>query len=306
MKRFSNYQWVPGEPKLERDKQEEGSKFWNEGKWENFVKPFLPESGDGQILVDMGCNAGVFLKEAEEMGFTAIGVESDRGAYDRAVRYKERINGRYTLHKKQMERAFKVLPVSDYMVFANAHYYFTVHQWLEFMDMMIGRVRHCIIVTADKRKKRPRADASLAGIRDYFRRWEEVGFIDELPLEGDPFPRRLWGLCFKSPYLERVPIADLDCGNHVQDNYYAELDAGTDPFDTKYYRILKKYREGKWSNSRLEKHMLGKKAIYEDIKKRGLTRPLVVGEDNRIYDGNHRFRMLQHLGHDSVIIRRVK
>ena len=60
MKQFSNYQYIDGEMS-ERDKKEEGSKFWNKGKFDNFVKPFLPEDCKNMTFIDMGCNAGVFL-----------------------------------------------------------------------------------------------------------------------------------------------------------------------------------------------------------------------------------------------------
>ena len=75
----------------ERDKQEKGSKFWNKGKWDNFVLPFLPDDCGEMTLIDMGCNAGIFLKLAEDKGFKqVIGVDSNREAVKKALFYKKK------------------------------------------------------------------------------------------------------------------------------------------------------------------------------------------------------------------------
>jgi len=98
---------------------------------------------------------------------------------------------------------------------------------------------------------------------------------------------------------------ELDCGNHVQDGFYEELDRGKDPFRTRYYRVLKQYRKKKWSPDKIKRYMIAKAEMYEDIKKNGLRDPIVVNSKNRIVDGNHRYNMLKHLGHKSILIRRV-
>jgi hypothetical protein len=303
MKDFATYQHVEGEPMNERDKMEVGSKFWNEGKWENYVAPFLPEDCSGMTFVDMGCNAGLFLKLAEDRGFSkVIGVDSNTAAVKRALRYRRRVDGKFKIIYREMERA--TLPMADYTVLANAHYYFPINDWLDYVDKLGTRTRYVIIVTAEKREKLSKASATLEDIRSYFRTWEEVGFIDELPLEGDPFPRRLWGLCFKSRHIDRVPIDSLDSGNHVQDKFYKELDGGVAPRDTKYGRILAKYRKA-WPEGRLDKFLSDKVELYNDIKKNGLQRPIIITANNRIADGNHRCQMLKHLGEKTVLVRRI-
>lgn len=56
----------------ERDKKEVGSKFWNQGKWDNFVLPFIEDDCKDMTLVDVGCNAGLFLKLAKDKGFRPL------------------------------------------------------------------------------------------------------------------------------------------------------------------------------------------------------------------------------------------
>lgn len=306
MKPFESYQYLNGTEMTERDKLEVGSKFWNRGKWDNFVAPLLPADCTDQAFVDMGCNAGLFLKYAEERGFRdVVGVDFNQEAVERGEEWRDKNGGKYRFLLGRMEDALERLPVADYTVLANAHYYFTINDFLDYLDKLIYKTRHVIIVTAEKRHgNRCWASANVEDIRRYFNRWEEVGFVNELPTEGDPMPRRLWGLCFKSPIVERVPIDSLDCGNHVQDQFYSELDSGTEYHSTRYYRILKHYR-AKWGKEKLDEWFRERIRVYTSIKIDGLLKPILVGPGNLIVDGNHRFAMLRNLGYKTILIRRT-
>lgn len=297
MKPFATYQCL-GELLTDRDKKEQGSKFWNEGKWNNFVLPFLKEKG---TLIDMGCNAGLFLKLAEDIGFKAVGVDSNEEAVNRGAEWRDKNGGNYKFLLGPMEGCLDELPMADYTVLANAHYYFYIKDWLEYLDKLRFKTRYCIIVTTEKMNRQiSMASADPGMVRKYFKDWEEVGFIDALPTEGDPSPRKLYGLCFKSK-VERV--SELDCGNHVQDGFYADIDKGVGYHKTRYYRILKPYRK-KWTQEQLDEFMLGKIALFRSVKENGQLRPVIVGENNRILDGNHLYCILKYLGED-VLVRRV-
>ena len=119
---FSNYQYVPIRELNDTDKRDLGSEFWNEGKWRNFVLPFLPDNCSDLTLVDIGCNAGLFLEEAENKDFKkVIGVDRNKKAIELAKEYKESIGGTYEIRNERMENCLENLPVSDYMVMAMAH-----------------------------------------------------------------------------------------------------------------------------------------------------------------------------------------
>ena len=89
---------------------------------------------------------------------------------------------------KKMEKCIDKLPVADYTILANTHYYFDIHDWLDYLDKLISKTRYCTIVTAAKREKRYKAPSDTAGIKYSFRHWKKAGEVPELPLEGDPFP----------------------------------------------------------------------------------------------------------------------
>ena len=302
MKKFSNYQYVGGEMS-ERDKKEAGSKFWNKGKWDNFVLPFLPEDCKGMTLIDMGCNAGLFLKLAEDKGFSkVIGIDADKEVIRKAIAYRERNGGTYDIQRRRMERSINKLPIADFTILANAHYYFAINDWLDYLDKLQTKTRYCIIVTAKKKSVRCKASADPKVIRDYFKSWDEVGDMIEPSPEGDPFPRRLCGLCFKSRLIEKVPIDSLNNGNNQQTGFWKQLDKGVKPIDTQYHRRLKSYRKKKWPKDRMLRCIQNKAVLYENIKRNGM---IIVGSKNRIGDGNHRHDIMRHLGHKSIFIRRV-
>lgn len=307
MKEFKDYQHLEGEPYSRRDLTEVGSAFWNEGKFEHFVVPFLPRDVSEMTFIDVGCNKGVFLKEAEKYGFkTVIGVDSDKLAVERGRSWAEQHARKYKIYLQEMEDCLNDLPVADYTVLANTHYYFTINDWLDYLDRLQYKTRFVIIITAKKRRgNRCWARADLEGIRSYFKTWEEVGFTEGPSMEGDPHPRKLWGLCFKSPHLDRVPIDSLDLGNYVQEGFYEELDEGKHYKRTNYYRRLHTYRlkEHNWSEEKLDIWMEGRVKVYNDIKENGLLKPILTDEDSKILDGNHRCHMLQNLGYKTVIVR---
>jgi hypothetical protein len=307
VKEFSSYQYLEGAPMSARDKMERGSKFWNEGKWKTFVYPFIPGDCSEMTFIDMGCNAGVFLREAEKAGFgRIIGVDSNKEAIEKGVAWANRMGSKYDFIESGIKESVDFLPLSDYIVFSNSHYYLKADEWMDCLDKLQYKTRYVIVITAEKRHlNRCWASSDPADIRRQFRGWKEIGFIDGIPLlEGDPAPRKLWALCFQSPFIERTFMSNLDSSNHVQDDFYGEIDAGV-PFNkTRYYRILRKYRES-WEPGRLDSWMQERIDVYNSIKKTGMYKPILVDQNDRILDGNHRYSIMKHLGSKTVLVRRI-
>lgn len=304
MKPYDVYQYLEGTPMTERDKLEKDSPFWNEGKWNNFVKPFLPQDTKEMILIDMGCNAGLFLAMAEDMGFQAIGVDSSKEAVAKGIKWRDEHKKRYKLILSDLKGCIDSLPVADYTVLANAHYYFTVNDFLDYLDKLQYKTRYCIVVTDEKHHlNRCWASADIEDIRSFYKGWEETGFIDVLPQTGGN-PRKLRSLCFKSRYIDKSPIDKLDSSNHVQDDFYAEWESGIDYPKTKYYKILTKYR-AKWGIEKLNRWIEERIKVYESIKKDGMKTPIIIDKNNRILDGNHRYAMMRTLGYKNIFTRKV-
>ena len=307
VKRFSNYQYIEGEPMLERDKQEVGSKFWNKGKWDNFVLPFLPEDCNELGLIDMGCNAGIFLELAENKGFNqVIGIDSNKEAIRRALDYKNRNGGTYSIQRRQIENGIDYLPMSDFTILANVHYYLPINAWFQYLDKLQYKTSYCIVVTAAKSSHQLfKASPDLSDIRKYFKNWDEIGIIDNVSVKNDPFPRNVLSLCFKSRFIDRISTDNLIYDNTLQESFWKEIDNGIDPLLTRYYKDLKKYRNGRWSDDKLSRFIIEKAVLFKDIKENGLKQSIIVDSNNNILDGIHRYNIMKYLGHKSILVRKT-
>lgn len=297
MKPYETYQNLEGETMTERDLKQVGSKFWGKGKWDNFILPFLPKDCTGLDFVDMGCNAGLFLKYAQDLGFNRIiGVDSNKESVERGMNHPQRKNYKIILNK--MELAIDDLPIVDYTLLANSHYYFNIVNWVRYLDKLRFKSKYVIVVSAEKNHiNKCWAQADIEHIRGYFKDWKEVGFVDELPTDGDPDPRRMWSLCFENPNIEKVDTNDLDNSNHTQYGFYIDIDDNKKDYHrTKYYLTLRTYKS-KMTKEQVEEFVEDKIRTFFNIKENGQREPILVDRIRRdlIRDGNHRCRMLWKL-----------
>ncbi len=311
MKRFGNYQYVGVREMTNRDERESRSKFWNKGKWDNFIKPFLSKNCKEMILTDMGSGAGLFLKLAEDMGFAkVVGVEANKEAFKIAQEYKKRNEGKYELIHNFFEKSIDLLPAADFTILSNVHYYITIEKLLNYLDKLKYKTRYCIVVTAGKKKGRIpilRAQPDIKSIKSYFSEWKEVGVIDNIALDGDPAPRQVMSICFKSK-IERVDISSLTKINSGGGkSFFDEIENSTLTRKMGYISWLKKNSQSKrkWSNRTLLKYVRLKVKLYNDVKRNLLKKPIIISSDNNIIDGNHRYEMIKYLGHKSILARRV-
>jgi hypothetical protein len=303
--KFTNYQYLEDGVKTDLTDKQINSKFWGKGKWDNYVVPHFKEDVKGLTYVDMGTNAGLFLKFAEDMGFgRVVGMDINPDAVQRGLVYRAKVKGKYDLRCGKMQDLINEMPVADYMSFINSHYYLLIQEWLDLLAILRKKARYCIITAIKKKEYFCMASGYKWNIRRYFDNWELVNYVPQLPMEGDSCPRTLESFCFKNPCLERVELDKLQKGNHVQGRYYEEMDRGAHPFETRYFKILCRRKKGK-PREDLEKWMLDKVAMYWSVKKYGIREPIIVNKHYKILDGNHRKEILEYLGYKTAIVRKV-
>jgi hypothetical protein len=308
---------IPGEETIADNPNRKNSKFWNEGKWDNFIAPLLPkEDRSDQSFTEIGCNAGLFLKMAKEVGFRdVLGVESDKLAYEKGVRYRDSLKLDYKLLNRTVGEDFSwdEMPLSDVVLLSNVHYYFKINDWLNFVDRMKHKTRYCLVIS---RPVDPTVNwyKPLAGIKDvrlYFKDWEEVGAIYNVRSKGDPSPRELWAFLFKSK-LQRTPFKDfrnIRIGDMVKEGREELIKKviGNEVLDikeTNYYQSLRK-RLKRWTEERTYNFVKNKINMLFDIKNNGLKDPVIIQLDNTRLDGGHRMDFLAALNYKSVITRIV-
>ena len=308
------------------------SKFCNEGKWDNFVNPLLPNSCFDMTFVEMGCNAGLFLKMAKERGFhTVVGVDMVGTNCEAALKYRDSLGMDYKVLNRTLgnyivgtskggiainpnsddyvEFDFDEIPVADVTLLANFHYHLDINTFLMYLDRLRIKTRYCIVVSAKVRSAHWEANPDMNSLRVYFKEWEEVGSVYPLSTEGDPHPRTMFSMLFKSPVLGRVDV-DTVYGrggeNSERDIEFAETIRDSNSIDDvrelPFYKRQKSFRS-KWSDEDVKSFVRGKVKLLYDVKENGMREPLLVRSDNMIIDGGHRLLMYKVLGRQGVIVR---
>ena len=303
--KFTDYQDTGDGIKSPLTDLQKYSKFWDRGKWDHYIAPHITGNVKGMTYIDMGCNAGLFLKYAQDLGFSRIiGIDINPDVVKRGIVYREKVGGKWDIRVGKMEEVLKDLPVADYMSFVNSHYYLLIKDWLDMLDILHKKTRYCILTATRKKKYFCLASSRERNMIQFFKSWELVSHIPQLPREDDPCPRSLSTFCFQSPSLERMPLNKLTRGHHMEGDFYTELEKGIHPLETSFYKSLRQ-RSRRATDEQLQQWMLDKVATYEDIKKNGIKEPIIVNKDNSVLDGNYRLKMLEFWGDETTIIRRV-
>jgi hypothetical protein len=318
------YQNIPLEGVEWQNPIKEHSKFWNEGKWDNFVAPFLPEDCSDQTFVDMGCNAGLFLKLAKDAGYrNVIGVEKDTTPVNEGLRYRDSIGYDYKILKRTLgtdfggEGTFNIdeLPLADITIMSTFHYYIYINTWLKYLDRLRSKTRQVLLISRPRMKRLHwKAYSSLEELRNYFSEWNEVGYLDKVSSEGDPSPRSLFTVVFESPLLERVSMDSIGIREDSDNTMYVAImdlahkvaeEGELDPFQTDYYNKWVNRKKDKWSDSFIREFVTNKYKMLLDVKENGLKDPIIIQKDGKISDGGHRWAILKALNYKSVLVRRI-
>lgn len=308
------------------------SKFCNEGKWSNFVAPLLPADRTDMTFVEMGCNAGLFLRMAKEDGFhDVIGIEMLKSNCDAAIKYRNflgmdfkvlnRTVGKdfigtskggiainpYTEDYKEFD--FDELPVADVTLLANFHYHLDINTFLMYLDRLRSKTRYCIVVSAKVKSPHWQANPDMNSLRSYFKEWDEVGSIYPPNTEGDPHKRTMFSMIFRSPLLKRIDIDtirnrsgktaqhDLDFVQRISYDY--DL---LNMKETSYYKNQLALRSS-WKPEEVDAFVIGKIKLLRDVKENGMREAILVRSDNMLIDGGHRLLMWKVLGRKGIIAR---
>lgn len=302
------------------DVNRKDSKFWNEGKWNNFIQPLLPAKS--YTFIEIGCNAGLFLKMAKDIGFeNVIGVEGNYQILKQAMTYKE-INGYdYKLVHERIGHNFDLdnLPVADVVLISNMHYYLPVDVFSKLIDNLRNRCLYCIVVSAKAKRRQGNALWDLSSVRGYFRDWQEREIISWMSTEDDPCPREtMYGVLFKgnltsinvSSYYDTWFEAAKKLGHKSHDLAPAMLDffecvladktfihADTPFYD--YWRVREPRKTTEWTLDWLDY----KATLAKDVQTNGMKTPIYFDHNLKLLDGIHRLCIAKVLGYEHILAR---
>src|SRR3990167_3607742 len=189
------------------DAVRKGSKFCNEGKWDNYIKPLLPK---GDTFIEYGSNAGMYLKLARKEFKNVIGIEKNKSDNRAAKMYRG--DDDYKILEKKIEVGFDFnIPVADVSLLANFHYHLLIPDFLYALDHLETKTCYCLVVSVneDRNNVHWRPHPHLEHTKEIFKNWDLVGQIDPLPTEGDPHPRPMFSLLFKSKKIKSIPMDEI-------------------------------------------------------------------------------------------------
>jgi len=299
-----------------------GSAYWNEGKWTNYIRSLLPESSEDMTLVEVGSNAGLFLKLAKDRGFrNVIGIEREKDTCERAIRHRDALGYDYEILNRAVgeDFSFDEIPLADITLISNTHYYFKLGDWLNYLNALRVRTCYCLIVSRYVRPRRGMPVGAESDIKYYFKDWPLVdarfrvnyGRKHERP---DSCPTTLQSYLFKGQ-LERVKIKDIRRGSKfvripggrirrkILLKQFFDLTGGLE--NSLYYKSLFMRVGRRWSKENITNYIKEKHRLAESIRKEGQKEPVLLGFDNKLIDGGHRIAAMEYLGYKSVIARKI-
>ena len=274
-----------------------GGRDSSEYRWNLFIKPLIEKEGKDRRFVELGSNAGFYLRKARNLGFEAIGIENDP-LYVAQAKYweeKEPIN----VKTIEMDLNDYDIPSAHTVLLANVIYYLNPEQVLSLLHKLKKRALNIIVISRHERLSRIKYPCEKEKIYEYFSGWESI--------EGGE-DKKHWSVMFKNPRLAELDINRLVVYNPdnpeksiaFQSSFEEIVNLIGDgrPFDivkAAYY----KYFVGMTDSMRM-KYIKRGFDLFNSVKKKGLIRPFIVIKhlDNkyRIYDGNHRFVICNYLG----------
>lgn len=311
--------FIDGVDIVYEDINRKNSKFWNEGKWDNFIKPLLTDIDRGSFM-EIGSNAGLFLKMAEDEDFKKItGIEASGRRVREAKLYKKSVGGNYSFFRQTVNSNFSLEQshLQDVILLSNTHYYLPIADFMKLVDQMRSRSVYCIVVSCLARKLPGNAVSDIGSVRGYFRDWQEIKLVDGVDPQGDPSPRPyMYGVLFKGA-LKKKPIDKIlmrwregikpvngvvtDTLSPAFIEFYKKVLSG-EKFDFKntlYYKFLKKERP----QYNTEEFMAKKRDLALDIQKNGLKNPIFFDRTDTLIDGLTRLFIMKELGHKNIFVR---
>jgi SAM-dependent methyltransferase len=297
------------------------SKFWNEGRWKNFIEPLLPKDCSQKTFLEIGCNAGMYLKLAVDKGFArVVGTEKDPKSVEQAEYYRKKNGRNYKIIRQRTgvwNCKYDLLPMADVVLMSCVHYHMRPVELIEMLDHLRTHAYQVILVSIEdvKQRKVNRVPGSEETAMKYFIEWERVKTV-KIKADDDPTPRPMFSMLLKSK-LRHYRIYDLL--NPAYYNKKLRIFEYCDAFskfaeriirknyeykDTEFYRL---YVEGRRKKLGMARKKRIKKLItmIEDVYENGMKKPLLVNRLGHLLDGSHRVILLQHLGFKEVLCREV-
>lgn len=237
------------------------SKFYNENRWANFIEPLIDGDCSDKTFIELGCNAGLFLKMAKDRGFKEVyGVEADENACEVSKKLLGDV-----VRNEMIDEDFDIssIPCVDYLMMSNFHYHLHLPVLIRLIHALQRKANYVILVSSDNKSTRHKIHANEETTRHLFRHFKEVKHIPRIPIDGDTKPRQMFSFLFKT---DMSPVSI----QHIKDNM------GKVGYD--HYEMAKRRNR------------------YVP-----LTEPILINKNGRIIDGTHRLISMERRGFKNIL-----
>ena len=272
------------------------------------IEPLPPyKDADGRLLVELGSNAGFYLRKAKDLGYDVLGVEREDEFIAHAKYWEE--NDPKGVQTIQADLNDYRIPSCQVLLLAQVHYWLTPEEIRKLVRLLSKRALYVIVVGRQGKLREHVSASDMKTLIRYFDGWEQGKITSNYLLKHN-------GTIFKNTGLEEVGINDLKL--YPEELKYESfipaftqltrrvLD-GDDSLNKEdpYYQYRLK-RGGKYTDDKVTTKI----QLIKDIKRDRLERPLAIGRHegkwlpNTIYDGDHRYIIAKELGYKYLICKR--
>ena len=278
-------------------------------RWETLVEPLVPKDGKDRRFLDLGCNAGFYMKKAEELGYHALGVDSGgktgSGYVFKAPKDLNIIKGDINYYKP---------PTSFITLLACVHYWQTEEQVEALFRKLKGSTLNLVVMGRLKRHPRHVSGPDKKTLIRELRGSSDLSLGGKWQLVDGRKNKIQYTALFKNPSLTEYDVDDLyhatreyilepGHGSHefypVFEDYVKRVLNGDDTEETPFLEWQKRVRKERYPKGECWRY----RVMIKDIQKNGMTETLKVRGERGVIDGHHRIIILQALGIKRVICR---
>jgi len=277
----------------------------NEGRWNNLIKPLIVE---GDAFLELGCNAGFYLRKAKDMGFRkAIGMEKDANYLRHAAYWEscepkgiEVIAGAISPNFNWDE-----IPMVDTCLLANFHYWLTDEELKDCIGKLWNKTVYCLVIGRGNHITHT-SKADKDTLLENFKRWKVVA-----ERKYDKFYSVLFKSDLDSYNVDSLyKLQQLTRSRKYEKAFTALIRDVMEgrkiiPAPTLFYEYTQ-WRQRRWPAPKIEAYVEGWIKLIKEITAKGLNRPLLCNLNNHILDGDHRIMIAKQMGWKNVIVRKIQ
>jgi SAM-dependent methyltransferase len=269
-------------------------------RWKVLLEPLIPPDGKGRLFLELGCNAGFYLRKASEYGYNTLGIEKEE-RFIRQAKYWE-AQEPCGVRVEFGDIVDYEIPANFLTMMANVHYWIEPVRLAMVMDRMWNNSLHVLIMSRHNPSERHLSDCTERVVKEWFSNYE---LLDERR------DSKFYALIYRNPTLREYDTKNLF---NVQPftrstkflaafREFIDLNVSRRRYT---YNHTKYWEYCKWRGwqPKVKHHRTLRKKVLT-MERYGITKPLLVHKNGILQDGNHRLIMAEYLGLPRIICKVV-